>query len=78
VLIGIYGWFVLISEKRASKLEYNLVDCTIPKRLSLRQKIEYPFMWYEMYFDVKISKDNRYILTEIATKDLLEFKAKEN
>ena len=77
-LIGIYGWFILVCEKRASKLANKLVDCNVPKKLSMRQKIEYPFMWYEIYVNAKISKDNYYILTEMATKDLLEFEAKEN
>ena len=76
-LIGIYGWFILVCEKRANKTPYTLIDCNVPKRLTLRQKIEYPFMWYELYINVKVSQDNYYILTELATKDLMEFEAKE-
>lgn len=75
--IGIYFWFVMITEKRASKLEYNLIDCNIPKKLSFRQKIEYPYMYYEMYVNVKISKDGYYLLTDYASKDLIEFETKE-
>ena len=76
-LIGIYGWFILVCEKRANKTPYTIIDCNVPKRLTLRQKIEYPFMWYELYINVKVSQDNYYILTELATKDLMEFEAKE-
>lgn len=75
--IGIFFWFILITEKRASKLEYNLVECTIPKKLTFRQKIEYPYMYYEMYINVKISKDGYFLLTDYAYKDLMEFEVKE-
>lgn len=75
--IGIYSWFILICEKRINKSEYNLIDCDVPKKLSLRQKIEYPFMWYELYINVKMIKDKYYILTDLAVKDLQEFEDKE-
>lgn len=75
--VGIFFWFILVTEKRASKLEYNLVECTIPKKLTFRQKIEYAYMYYEMYVNVKISKDGYFLLTDYAYKDLTEFTAKE-
>lgn len=78
ICIGIYFWFIMITEKRASKLEYNLIDCTIPYKLSFRQKIEYPYMYYELYVNIKRSKDGYYLLTDYGFKDLMEFEAKEN
>lgn len=75
--IGIYFWFIIVTEKRASMLEYNLIDCSIPHKLSLRQKIEYPYMYYEMYVNIKRSKDGYYLLTDYGFKDLIEFEAKE-
>lgn len=75
-LIGVYFWFILVTEKRMSKMEYSLLDCKIPHRLSLREKLAYPYMFYEMYVNVKKSKDDYYILTEYAVKDLLEYESK--
>ena len=76
--IGVYFCFIIITEKRVSKLDYNVINCTIPRKLSLRQKIEYPYMYYEMYVNIKCSKDGCYLLTDYGFKDLMEFEAKGN
>lgn len=76
--IGIFFWFILVTEKRVSKLEYNLIECSIPNKLTFRQKIEYPYMYYEMYINIKHSKDGYFLLTDYAYDDLMEFEVKEH
>jgi hypothetical protein len=76
--VGVFSLFILFTEKRVGKLELDLYDCEIPKKLSLLEKLKYPFMWYELYVNVKISKDGYYLLTKKAIDDLSKFEIKES
>ena len=60
-----------------AKQKYVTYYGNVPERLTFRQKLEYPFMWYEMYINVKLTDVNRYMLTELAFKDLRRFKDEE-
>lgn len=75
--MGIYFWSIVITSKRASILKFNSVKPDIPKKLTLKQKLKYPFMYYEMYVNVKKLKTDYYLLSDYANKDLMNFESKE-
>lgn len=77
VSIGLYGFYLLVTNRHAQLTKYAFANYNFPKKLSLRQKIEYPYIYYEIYVDVKLFKNDSYLVTGKALKEILEFMATE-
>ena len=76
IMLGLYFWIILIFEKIIIK-SFVLVDFKKSIKLTFRQKLQYPFMWYEMHANVK-KINNKYILSHLAFNELTEFENKED
>ena len=78
VFIGLFFTIILLFEICLNKRYFKIVKCVINNHMTIMEKFKYPFMYYEMFVNIKLTKDNHYILSKRASKELDKYLSRGN